>query len=167
MPSWCQNEVTVVSTSEKEIDKFVDFVKDGDNHFSLNKIIPIPDELVGTRVPTQIISQEEYDNFELSKTDIEFDIGVPITKEMSHRFKRAHGYDNWYDWSVDNWGTKWDVNCQSTQKDSSSQVKYYFDSAWCPPEGIYHYLQDMFPDIEIAWFYKVEDLGKEGWLNRE
>ena len=38
------------------------------------------------------------------------------------------GYDNWYDWSNANWGTKWGIY---DIKIISNGVE--FSSAWCPP----------------------------------
>ena len=59
MPNWCQNEVTVQAEDRGKAEAFVDFVRDGDNYFSFNKIVPIPKELKGTRSPADIVSQEE------------------------------------------------------------------------------------------------------------
>ena len=61
MPNWCQNEVRVYAEDRGKAEAFVGFVRDGDNYFSFNKIMPLPDELKGTRSPIDIVSQEEYD----------------------------------------------------------------------------------------------------------
>ncbi len=46
------------------------------------------------------------------------------------------GHTNWYDWSVENWGTKWDVDCELEfvdHGDGTAEITGWFDSAWAPP----------------------------------
>jgi hypothetical protein len=57
--------------------------------------------------------------------------------------------DNWYDWHVSNWGTKWDVGGSEYNVDVSSDGRSMtvgFDSAWAPP---------------IAWYENMQELGFE------
>ena len=43
-----------------------------------------------------------------------------------------------YDWSVANWGTKWDVGGDSDpHHESDTAASFYFDSAWSPPIHAY------------------------------
>lgn len=43
-----------------------------------------------------------------------------------------------YDWSVNNWGTKWDVGGESDpDRESDTAASFYFDSAWSPPTIAY------------------------------
>lgn len=46
-----------------------------------------------------------------------------------------YGTDNWYDWNIANWGTKWDCSSseQGYQTDEESYFAVNFDSAWSPP----------------------------------
>jgi hypothetical protein len=45
--------------------------------------------------------------------------------------------DNWYDFCVNNWGTKWEVDCQNVEvEDDGLSVSCFFDSAWAPPVGV-------------------------------
>ena len=49
-----------------------------------------------------------------------------------------------YDWSVANWGTKWDVgDGQGIQTWSDHELVVYFDSAWSPPVTAYEKLTDL------------------------
>ena len=57
----------------------------------------------------------------------------------------VEGFDNWYDWRVENWSTKWEV-CEfygvdrqylSEQNEGESTITFGFSSAWAPPIGAY------------------------------
>ena len=63
MPNWCENEVSIQTVTVEEAEAFMESIKDGDNHFSFNKILPMPKELKGTKAPATIVSQKEYDEF--------------------------------------------------------------------------------------------------------
>jgi hypothetical protein len=48
--------------------------------------------------------------------------------------------NNWYQWNIENWGTKWDVqvneNClgEIQSIDSNWSIEMHFQTAWSPPE---------------------------------
>jgi hypothetical protein len=166
MPNWCQNEVRVIATDREKVEAFVGFVKEGNNYFSFNKIMPMPNELKGTHSPANIVSQEGYDEWiEATRLSIPLGGDRPITQEMSDRFKKEYGCDNWYDWANDNWGTKWDTACEEAHINDWGGVEYKFDTAWGPPEGIYYALLELFPKLEISWFYREDGMQVAGWLN--
>lgn len=53
------------------------------------------------------------------------------------------GIPNWYDWQVENWGTKWnayDQNCNFDAKYGVLDIK--FDTAWSPPVPIIEALRE-------------------------
>ena len=162
MPNWCQNEVSVYAEDRGKAEAFVAFVRNGDNYFSFNRIIPMPDELQGTRSPATIVPQEEYDSWVDSNNH---GVGRPITQELSDRFKKEYCYDNWYDWAIVNWGTKWDTDCEEVHIDDFGGVEYRFDTAWGPPEPICDALRELFPKLHINWFYREDGMQVAGWLN--
>ena len=42
--------------------------------------------------------------------------------------------NDWYDWRVKNWGTKWDVDAHLQWGSPEDEyLEYEFDSAWSPP----------------------------------
>ena len=159
MPNWCTNEVTIIG-DEEDLTKFRNFVKSEKEPFSFQSVMPIPIELKGTRSPTTIVPQEEYDSW---VDDTNLGVGKPITLEMSNRFEREYGFDNWYDWQTTNWGTKWDVS-DVEMEDSISWVDYKFETAWSPPEGIYNELTKLFTTVDIIWFYREDGVQIAGWL---
>jgi len=53
--------------------------------------------------------------------------------------REEHGENNWYDWSVAHWGTKWDTDAQNVFYDGET-LTLCFDTAWAPPIELYEYL---------------------------
>jgi len=68
--------------------------------------------------------------------------------------KEKYGKNNWYDWSWDNWGTKWnswDVECSL----STYELDYNFYTAWNPCEPVIEKLVSLFPEADIRFsFYE-------------
>lgn len=88
MPNWCNNTLTLNGGSD---DSILDVLKDylnGAGHLSFEKIRPIPSELKSMRAPAPESMDEA------------------TRKELI----RNYGADNWWDWCVMNWGTKWDCD---------------------------------------------------------
>ena len=61
--------------------------------------------------------------------------------------------DDWRDWCIENWGTKWDTEDASLDVDEVDNLEYSFETAWCPPEGIFLALKSRYPHMDISWFY--------------
>lgn len=50
--------------------------------------------------------------------------------------------EGWYDWRVNNWGTKWDVDLSIIHESvDGKSIVAYFDSAWSPPLEAYQKLE--------------------------
>jgi hypothetical protein len=69
-------------------------------------------------------------------------------KELERQTKanvEKHGYGNWYDFSVGEWGTKWDVggDGQSDIHPDGKMLHTSFDSAWSPPVNAYYKLEEL------------------------
>ena len=128
MPNHCMNRVEVYGDKDqvKELKEFVD----GETNFDFKKIVPIPKELIDTTAPTP-----EPDSFE------------------SRRLRKLHGADNWYDWSINNWGTKWNSYHDEVEYDGEESLVYKFDTAWSPPEPVIHALREKFEDLSISAFF--------------
>jgi hypothetical protein len=68
--------------------------------------------------------------------------------------------ENWYDWNVSNWGTKWDVVPNITE-DNTNQITLTFDTAWSPPIEFYRAIIEEH-GFEIMAFYNEEGMAYAG-----
>ena len=141
MPNWCDNQITITGPSSV-IDKIEKIVNE-DNNNAENGLLqffhPMPKELLETEAgPT-------------AKTKAE--------KDQRKARKLEFGAENWYDWRVNNWGTKWEV-CEfygvDKQPDAligDSTISFAFSSAWSPPIGAYEKFLEKNPDCFIRAYY--------------
>lgn len=113
--------------------------------------------LAGTRKGLDLLNipKESEDAFLKMRTDVErrdFDLG-----RIAFQNIQKYGADTWYDWSIRNWGTKWN---------SYDPDEYHgghdigFSTAWSAPHPILHKLMEMYPDAEITHRWADEDLGQ-------
>jgi len=62
---------------------------------------------------------------------------------------------NWYDWRVDNWSTKWDINEFYGVDRKDDTISFAFSSAWAPPIGAYeHFLEKNEKCSLKAYYYE-------------
>jgi hypothetical protein len=73
--------------------------------------------------------------------------------------------EGWYDWRLDNWGTKWEPGIECFDLVSDEWLSVELTTAWSPPEGIYEAIQKEFPDVCIDWFFKEPGMKIAGWLD--
>ena len=45
--------------------------------------------------------------------------------------------ENWYDWNINNWGTKWEAQIYSWERVNDNCITLNFDTAWAPPTMFY------------------------------
>lgn len=65
-------------------------------------------------------------------------------------FDMAFGQD-WYNWNVRNWGTKWEIGDKaSRERVSPTKVVYHTTSAWSPPATAIDQLAAQYPSLTIT-----------------
>ena len=123
MPNWCNNSVEIYHSDPAMIER----VRKGFNDGGLfSELIPCPQELTDT---------------------VSGSMGED--KRAEHEAQQAanvekYGYPNWYDFCVNEWGTKWDVGADGNPaQDIPGGLMLGFDSAWSPPIGAYEKLTDL------------------------
>ena len=60
----------------------------------------------------------------------------------------------WYEWSINNWGTKWNSYDNSFDGETIA-----FNTAWAAPHPILQKMSEMYPDIQIEHQWADEDMG--------
>ena len=186
MPNWCQNEVSIYGDKE-DIEKLKAEVFTVDevtkqSYLDFNKVVPMPKELEDSVSPPNVVSDEFIRMRDLLKANPSIqsiwvngrqikDDGWSekfITESQSEILKKTYGADNWFDWRVTNWGTKWDIGGDSIDfyDEDDDRIELHFDTAWSPPDEIYQALRDKYEDIEITWFYREDGMQFAGYMER-
>ena len=126
MPNWCNNHVTLQHNDAAMIDRVVTGLE-GNGLFG--EFLPCPAELSGQQSPFK------------------------GTEAEGQRLTEAYGANNWYDWCVRNWGTKWDVNTEDFgyTRPNLTKIKFGFDTAWSPPIAFYEHLATLGFTIEAMY----------------
>ena len=132
MPNWCNNTVTLEHADPAMIARAkAAFIK---GEF-LAEFIPVPESL-------QIVAGSLGDSDEQKKLE-----------EATAKNIEVHGYGNWYDFAVNEWGTKWDVGGgDGTYNDIEGGIILGFESAWAPPIQAYEKLSYMGFKIRAMYF---------------
>ena len=64
-----------------------------------------------------------------------------------------YGATDWYDWSIQNWGTKW--NAHETEIDDNV---IWFNTAWSPVPELIEKLSSMFPENTFEYDFSEEQI---------
>lgn len=151
MPNWCENRITISGDDLSEIRKKI-FTEDG--FMTFNLLIPMPAILQKTRSGSREFDGTIHKVWTFDGTEDGSEKERPLTDEEAAEVA-ATGYTSWYDWSIANWGTKWNVNPSSVhlEDDDPQYIRILFDTAWSPPQPWVLALREAFPDVRISAFY--------------
>jgi hypothetical protein len=123
MPNWCNNVVELAHEDPAMIER----ARDAFNRAEfLNEFIPVPNAL-------QIVAGRVGDDNDPEQ--------IKLHEQTMHNLS-TYGYANWYDWCVNEWGTKWDVGGDGCDPiEENGRLVLTFDSAWAPPLAAYDKLE--------------------------
>ncbi len=136
MPNWCNNRVSIYHEDRSKVEALVEDIKAGK---FCNSIVPVPEDL-------QIVAGRVGDDTNPDQIELE-------RREKANLEK--YGVANWYDFCVNYWGTKWDVDPydpSDVKVDEYGVLEFGFDSAWAPPVGIYDKLVEMGYEVEATYY---------------
>lgn len=132
MPNDITNRITLVNATEQDIKSFKERYFNDKEEFDFEKVIATPLELLATK--------------ESSKTP----------KAVYDNNKRKYGYRSWYDWRVDNWGTKWN----SYDNEGWQGNSFKFITAWSCPFEIVMELSKQNPHLHFQIEFADEFIGE-------
>ena len=153
MPNWTTNIVTIEGSTQ-ELQNLYNRIINADGDFDFNSLIPLASELENTESPgfeyaRKLESDEEiletYSHRYKTLQD------VADARRESDRLIELYGFDNWYDWCVKNWGTKWNASDTTCVLEEENLV-LNFATAWSEPIPIYNKLVEEYPNF----FYQIE-----------
>lgn len=130
MPNHIMNILTIYGTDE-QVDKVLEFIK----------------------------------NDELGVGTIDFNKITPMPPwifqgNLGRKEEEKYGEENcWYDWSIKNWGTKWNAYHQLHDRSSAEDGVVYFDTAWSGVPELMSKLARIFPDVTFYYEFADEDFG--------
>ena len=173
MPNHCSNRVSFYSDNESDIQKL---------HSIFLKGLENDDEVDTGTVFGHFIPEPDWSTIPLHENDVkEYSVSNPrgevgecpkmiIDKDRPFRsglrFESTDVMDDrWYNWRVQNWGTKWD--CYTLEIDDSDLPHGFevtFETAWSPPEEVCSAIREQYPNVSISWFYDEPGCEIAGYL---
>lgn len=181
MPNWVRTRLTF-NGEQNRVAEIKELVKTTGknaqgkytNEFDFNKVIPMPEEL---NIPSsssgdlgmRYLLLNAKHSFLWTEDDRSFMEHMEKVKEENpDRFNEdielgkkylsniaKYGYKDWYEWSCNNWGTKW--NASEIEWIADNCVE--FETAWSFCHPIVKKLSEMFPDVAIKAEWSDEDAG--------
>jgi hypothetical protein len=134
MPNWCNNVLEIGHEDPALLERAKDALNRGE---FLSEFIPVPEDL--SIVAGRVGADEDQKQKDL------------VAQEEVNLAK--HGYRNWYDFCVNEWGTKWDVGGDGmTCEIENGRISTSFDSAWAPPCAAMDKLMDMGFSVRLYYY---------------
>lgn len=181
MPNWITNRVTLHGAYQKEINEVIDFLRSRDSEVDFNNIIPMPIELRNTEAGSRAddawayYHARELGNFakidkmlryawvkrEGIKTRGELldhllgempDI-YQYGKEL-HRLDALYGCHDWYEWSLEYWGVKW--NACDARREGNILI---YETPWDGVPYLMLMVSEKFPEVTMDYEFADENFG--------
>ncbi len=123
MPNHVTNTIELYADEEGFVERVLEEIKGEEEgqYIDFDKIIPQPDNLFTGNLGTE-----------------------------ERRDCVAKGIPNWWDWNIQNWGTKWNAYAQSYTGPEYGVATLQFDTAWSPPLPIIAALKEKYPDLHVC-----------------
>lgn len=187
MPNHVENIITLKG-DEQKIREMLEAIKNDDyglGTVDFNKIVPMPESLnieagsrtdKGLKLYKEFISECLFDRKEtdvlkisaasLAESEKIFLKQRPNIKEDEWKLGKTawnniqdYGAPTWYEWSINNWGTKWNAYGYDEGADYSESDNLHFQTAWSAPHPVIQKLAQMYPDISFEHEWADEDIG--------
>ena len=151
-----------------EVKRFINDANGNDCLLNLDSLLPMPSELRMTSSPVNIMTQAEIDKqwadwrAETNPISKDRPFGLGMTQETSDSYKTKYGFNNWYDWAIVNWGSKWGVydegewNITEVEDDGLTSAGISYQTAWSPVTIAWEKISKNYPTLEFWHAYADE-----------
>jgi hypothetical protein len=134
MPNWCNNYLVLEHEDPEMITRAKRAYAEGK---LLEEFCPVPADL-------HIVAGRVGSDEDPKQIDLEAQEKANLEK---------HGYKNWWDFCVNEWGTKWDVGGDDMlTEDGPNALRMSFDSAWAPPIAAMEKFQDLGFRVKLIYW---------------
>lgn len=161
MPNWSTNHTGFIGPKAALDDIARAITPDGE--FDFNQINPTPTILSELAAPIRTVPDTEFaakHNLDAAPTTIDELHAFITAQQLPHGLQdvpetalRAiidtYGHDDWYNWRVSNWGTKWTGDVANTERFHDNLLIVTYDTAWAPPTGIFTTLRANYDGLHI------------------
>lgn len=184
------NHITNIVKYEGDADRIKEMLEQikvdefGIGTIDFNKLIPMPESLnieSGSRTDRGLKAYKEFlEIYTFGRKVEDLDL-LNVPAESEEKFleirkdvergdwelgKKAfqntyqYGYSTWYEWSINNWGTKWNSYGYSEDMSYAKMDALYFTTAWSSPHPVINKLAEIFSDIKFSHEWADEDIGR-------
>ena len=128
---------------------------------TLDELNPDDKELLNRNLFLYNSLDEKYKNRKeiFTKTDAKRQEEDYKFGEQKYKNIKKYGAADWYPWSINNWGTKWDCNNARLITENENELIYEFETAWSVAAEALAALSEQFPKVTISVLYADEDIG--------
>lgn len=167
MPNHIQNRVHLVG-DESTIEQVCNFIKGKEIVFDFNTVITMPEELNITSDGWLMPLENPFSrgaNFYKHINDLKQHLEKfpELREDTESNFIQGiknflkYGFATWFEWCVENWGTKWNAYSQDDSRNTSDTI--FFQTAWSAPIPVLVALSKKFPTVNFVFAYADEDSG--------
>jgi len=185
MPNHVTNGVTIKHSDKKIFDEIIGKAlkkdKESNDVFDFNAIIPMPEDLMVESGSAQVLGmacfkQDKFDEVSIYPWFKKRYPNVSTKEQLKEHLENSederdhetvrlgkqvldniakYGYPDWYDWSINKWGTKWNAYSveiiSQDDTDEGKELNIEFDTAWSTPEGIWDELRRQGFEVNGVW----------------
>lgn len=124
--------------------------EDGKTTFECDRVIPMPDAVKATMNGPPLGDPAKYEQYCKQQELLRQRCKEATSGDTWRDYlgQEQSGYESWFDWCCNKWGTKWGVySYEEVDYDGKNWV-FTFETAWSPPQPVIEKLfTELFPTI--------------------
>lgn len=159
MPNHISNRLTITADSALTAEIFAAIRGESPDSkawlIDFDRIIPMPAALKNTGCGGAVIDGVSVRKWWTDNSDNPNRSPDRLLTDEEKAAIDATGFDNWYEWSRKNWGTKW--NAYEIKREGENAI--YFETAWSPPVPVLVALAKKYPQAKFTLEYADESIG--------